>query len=66
MGDKQHSESGRHRGQRRKHDRQTREYEERVYTGWHLSKDVRVGVGAIVAVVIIGLTGMFMLGMIRW
>jgi hypothetical protein len=66
MSHEHQSESGRHRGERREHDAKTKAYEERVYTGWHLSRDRRIIGAIVVAVVIVALTILFMAGFIHW
>ncbi len=68
MSKQKHSESGRHRNERREHDREAREYEENVYTGPapHISKGARYAGLAVVVIVIIGITVLFMGGVIRW
>lgn len=60
-----HSESGRHRGERREHDAAARRYEENVYSEQQ-PKAVRWVLYLLVAVVVITLTVMFIGGFIRW
>ena len=62
----QHSESGRHRNERREHDRQARAHEADMGRPWHASPAVRYGFIVIAAVVILSITLLFMSGLIRW
>jgi len=59
------SESGRNRNERQEHDQKTRAYEET--TGIRTPVEGRSGVvGAVAAIMVIALTGLFVSGAIHW
>jgi len=66
MADENESESGRNRNERQEHDRKTRAYEETTGNPYHLSKVARGAVGAVAAITVIALTGLFVSGAIHW
>jgi hypothetical protein len=66
MSKEKHSESGRHRNERREHDREARVHDEEVYNEPHESKGVRYFGLAMIVIVIVTLTALFMGGFIRW
>lgn len=67
MSNKQkHSESGRSKSQRKQHDQREKQYEQTTGMQWQKNKVVLYGMVALVVVAVIGLTGMFMAGMIKW
>jgi hypothetical protein len=66
MAKENHSESGRHRGERREHDREERAYEEQTVTAWHQSPTVRVVGIVLVVLVSVAMTALFVGGLIKW
>ena len=61
------SESGRHRNERRAHDRAVRAHTTTdMGRPWHASPAIRVAFIVIAAVVILSITILFMSGLIRW
>jgi hypothetical protein len=66
MAKQRHSESGRTKAQRRQHDRREKHYEEATTQQWHQSPGLRVGMMLLVVVAVIGLTGLFVAGVIKW
>ena len=66
MSDEQHSEGGRDRTERREHDRKARAYNETTGNPLHLSSTTRVIGVLIVVVVIVGVTALFVGGIIHW
>jgi hypothetical protein len=65
MSKKQHSESGRHRGERRKHDADKRHHEQDVYNepepNW-----IRYAIYALIGIVAVSFTLLFVGGFIKW
>lgn len=61
-----HSESGRTRNQRRKHDEAVKHHEEQVYTADSRPKWVLWVLYAVIAIVLASLTLLFMAGWIKW
>jgi hypothetical protein len=61
-----HSESGRSRNERKQHDQREKRYEQHTEMAWHQNKALRYGMIVLAAVAILGLTGMFVAGMIKW
>lgn len=59
-------ESGRNRNERKEHDRATRAYEETTGNPYHLSRGMRMLAGALVVVVVITLTALFVVGVVHW
>jgi hypothetical protein len=66
MSNKRHSESGRKRSERRKHDQRERAYEEHTEMAWHENKTTRYVMVALVVIAIVTLTGLFVGGVIKW
>jgi hypothetical protein len=66
MADENESESGRSRNERKEHDHKTREYEETTGNPYHLSKVARGALGAVAAIMVVALTGLFVSGAIHW
>ncbi len=60
------SESGRDRTERREHDRKARGYNETTGNPLHLSTSTRAIGVVIVVVVIVGVTALFVGGIIHW
>jgi hypothetical protein len=61
-----HSESGRTRNERRKHDEAVKHHEEQVYTADARPKWVLWVLYALIAIVLASLTLLFMAGWIKW
>ena len=66
MSQEHQSESGRDRNERRDHDRKAREYNDTTGNPWHLSNTTRAIGGVIVVVLIVGVTALFVGGIIHW
>ncbi len=63
---KRHSESGRKRSERRKHDQRERAYEEHTEMAWHENKTTRYIMVALVVIAIVSLSVLFIGGFIKW
>lgn len=63
---KHHTESSKSHNARKEHDRKARVHTDDVYEGGGVSKNVRLAMVVIVAVVVITLTVLFMAGLIGW
>ena len=61
-----HSESGRHRNERRAHDRAVRAQTADMGRPWHASPAIRVAFIVLAFVVVLSITIVFMSGLIRW
>lgn len=67
MSDKQHhSEAGRTRGERRKHDAAVKHHEENVYSEPSQPKWVLYTLYVVIGVVVVSLTLLFVGGFIKW
>jgi hypothetical protein len=66
MPKQQHSESGRRRGERRRHDSRERTYEEHTETVWASSSPIRIAGIVIAVAAIVGVTALFVAGVIKW
>ena len=66
MSNKHQSESGRRRSERRKHDREARDRAARMDRPWHASPAVRYAFIVLAVVVIVGITFLFIGGVIHW
>jgi len=66
MAKKHRGESGRRRSERRKHDQRERAYEQHTEVAWHQSKGVRYAMFALVVIAVLGLTALFVGGVIKW
>ena len=65
MSKKQHSESGRHRGERRKHDADKRHHEQDVYNEPEPNL-IRYAIYALIGIVVVSFTLLFVGGFIKW
>lgn len=63
---KHHTESSPSHSARREHDRKTRAHNEDVYASGGVSKNVRYGLIAVAAIMVVTLTVLFIGGFIRW
>jgi hypothetical protein len=63
---KQHSESGRARSQRKKHDQLMRTYETKGGNPYHLSKNAQVAGAVLIGIVVVAFTALFIGGLIHW
>ena len=67
MAKQKHSESGRRRGERKQHDAAVhRQQTETMGRPWHASNPVRITAMVVMVVVIVGITALFVGGVIRW
>ena len=67
MAKQKRSESGRHRGERKSHDAAVhRQQQETIGRPWHASDPVRITAIVVMVVVILGITAMFVGGVIHW
>ena len=66
MSKKQHGESGRHRGERRKHDAAVRHHDQDVYAEPAQPNWVRYALYALIGVVAVSFTLLFVGGFIKW
>ena len=61
-----HSESGRTKSQRHKHDQKQKSYEETTGNPYHLSKGMQTFFAGLVIFMVISVTALFVGGFIRW